>query len=72
MYNFNKYRFMTRKSSTSTQGKILEEMKSKEVIKTSQEGKIKWISVLAAVYEVAIKILLVLIYQKESQDLKHG
>lgn len=48
----------------------MEEIKSKEILKASQNKNNKWILLLAIIYAIAIKIPLCFIYQKEWGDLK--
>lgn len=48
----------------------LEEMRSEEIIGVSQNKNREWVSLLVFVCVVAMKILLVLIYQGESGDLQ--
>ena len=47
----------------------LEEMRSREIIRVSQDRNIEWILFLATVCIVIMKILLVLIYKGKSGDL---
>ena len=44
-------------------------MKSGKIIGTSQDGNREWILLLIAVCAVAIKILLIFIYQRDFKDL---
>ena len=55
---------------TAAQVMTLEKMRSGEIIGASQDGNREWVSLLAAVCAVAIKIPPVLIYQGESGDLR--
>lgn len=55
---------------TSTRVMTLEEMRSGEIIGVSQDGNREWISLLAAICAIVIKIPLILIYQGESRDLR--
>ena len=48
----------------------LEEMRSGEIIGASQDRNREWVSLLAAICAVAMKIPPCLIYQGESEDLR--
>lgn len=48
-----------------------EELKSGEIIGSSQDGNREWVSLLAAICAVAATVPPTLIYQGESGDLKH-
>ncbi len=47
------------------------ELKSGEIIVSSQDGNQEWVSLLAAIYAVAATVPPTLIYQGESRDLRN-
>lgn len=55
---------------TSIRVMTLEKMRSGEIIGVSQNGNREWVSLLAVIYVIAMKISPVLIYQGESGDLR--
>lgn len=50
----------------------LEEIRSREIIRASQDGNRKWVLLLAIVYVVVIKIPSILIYQRELRDWRNS
>ena len=69
MYNFDEKRFVIGVGITIAQVMTLEEIRSGEIIGANQDGSRKWVSLLAIVYTVAMKIPLLLIYQVVSRGL---
>ena len=55
---------------TSARVMTLEEMRSREIIGVSQDRNREWVSLLAAICVIAMKIPPVLIYQGVSGDLR--
>lgn len=47
-------------------------MKSREIIEVSQDSNREWVSLLAAIYVVILKISLIFIYQRESGDSRNN
>ncbi len=70
MYNFDEKKFMIGVGIIAKRVMTWEGMRSGVIIKTSQDRNREWGSLLVAVCEVAIKILLVFIYQGESRNLR--
>ena len=70
IYNFDEKGFMIRVGITVIQVMTLKEMKSREIMGANQDRNREWVSLLAAVYAIAMKILLIPIYQGKSRDLQ--
>ncbi len=70
MYNFDEKRFIIRVDIPIVQVITLEKIKSGEIIRTSQDKNREQVLLLAIVCAIAMKIPLILIYHKESGDLR--
>ena len=70
IYNFDKKGFRIKVGITSAWLMTHAELASGEIIRVSQDGSREWVLLLAAICAVLVIILLALIYQRESSNLR--
>ncbi len=71
IYNFDKKRFMIGVGITAARVMTHEELKSGEIIGSSQDSNREWVSLFAAIYAVAATVPPTLIYKGESGNLRN-
>lgn len=71
IYNFNEKEFVICLGIIVTWMITYEELKSGEIIRSSQDSNQEWVILLASICAVVVTVPLNLIYQEKSGDLKN-